>query len=88
MDLGETHFFGFFSASTVLIIFASSHILPGGCCICENTEKTLQFSGEIQAFICSGANPSRNTILCKFLALIKHSLIVISLSLASPPLPA
>lgn len=93
MDLGEKHFFlvlflFFFPLSTILIIFASSHILPGGCHVCENAKKTLKFGGEIQAFICSSANPSRTAILCKFFALIKHSLIVISPSLASPPLPA
>lgn len=87
MDLGETHFV-FFPPATILIIFASSHILPTGYRICENAEKMLKFSGEIQAFICSSASPSRTTILCKFLALIKHSLTVISPSLASLPLPA
>lgn len=84
MDIDEIVWF--FSPSITLIIFPSSHILPSGCHIYEKAEKMLTFSGEIQVFLCSSANPSRSTILCKFFALIKHSLIVISSSLASPPL--
>lgn len=46
----------------------------------------MKFSGEMQAFKCSSVNPSRTTILCRFLALIKHLLIAISPALASSSL--